>query len=288
MKAKDNVKQIDTLVEDIYSLLDTGTKSPNKEALFGMASDMMEAVKKQLWFSTSDRKPTLRMSNIGKPCVRSLWYDINGDEEAEGFSPQTRIKFLMGDLVEALILYLAKEAGHDVTDQQKQIEIAGIKGHIDSRIDGKLVDVKSTSAYGMRKFKNGTLPDDDPFGYIDQISGYSNALGEDSGTFLAFDKSSGELATYTHNELSNTEDRITYLKEEMAKAEAPARPFKPSYDKTHKRDKLGVNCSYCSHKTTCWSDIGLDRKFRSGRPVFLLKHGNGPVPKKARVNAQSF
>lgn len=285
MKAKS--KKIDTLVEDIYSLLDTGTKSPNKEALFGMASDMMESVKKQLWFSTSDRKPTLRMSNIGKPCVRSLWYDINGDEQAEDFSPQTRIKFLMGDLVEALLLYLAKEAGHDVTDQQKQIEIDGIKGHIDSRIDGKLVDVKSTSSYGMRKFKEGTLPDDDPFGYIDQISGYGNALGEDSGTFLAFDKSSGELATYTHTELSNTKDRIAYVKEAVAQDEAPARPFDTVYDKSYRRDKLGINCSYCAHKMTCWADKGLDLKFRGNRPLFFIKRD--PKEKgKRRSHAETF
>ena len=282
MKAND--KQIDTLVEDIYSLLDNGTKNPDRGSLYGMAAAMMEAVRRQLWSPTSERKPTLRMSNIGKPCTRSLWYDMNGDEQAENFSPQTRLKFLMGDLVEALILFLAKEAGHDVTDQQKEVQIDGIKGHLDAVIDGQLVDVKSTSSYGMRKFKDGTLPSDDPFGYIDQMSGYGNALGKDSGTFLAFDKSSGELTTYTQTELSDTSQRIGLVQQAMERVDPPDRPFEPVLDKSARRKKLGVNCSYCSHKTTCWADVGLDLKFRSGRPVFFLAKSKS----ESQNNAETF
>ena len=56
------MKKIDTLVEDIYDLLSNGTASPNQEYLFGMASSMMEGVRRQLWSSTSGRKPALRMS----------------------------------------------------------------------------------------------------------------------------------------------------------------------------------------------------------------------------------
>ena len=283
---KANEKQIDTLVEDIYSLLDNGTKNPDRGSLYEMAAAMMDAVRRQLWSPTSERKPALRMSNIGKPCVRSLWYDMNGDEQSENFSPQTRLKFVMGDLVEALILYLAKEAGHEVTDQQKEVQIDGIKGHLDAVIDGQLVDVKSTSSYGMRKFKDGTLPDDDPFGYIDQMSGYGNALGKDSGTFLAFDKSSGELTTYTHTELSDTSHRIDFVKQEMERVDPPDRPFKSVLDKSSRRQKLGVNCSYCSHKTTCWADVGLDLKFRSGRPVFFLAKSKSKS--ESQNNAETF
>jgi hypothetical protein len=263
--------KIDTLVDDIYELLDKGTTQPSQENLFAMASNIMDSVRKQLWSATSDRKRTLRMSNIGKPCSRSLWYDMNGDENEEGFSPQTRIKFLMGDIVEAVILFLAKEAGHDVTDQQKKITIDDIDGHIDAVIDGELVDVKSTSSYGMRKFRDGTLPNDDPFGYISQISGYANALGKSSGTFLAFDKSGGDLATYTHDDLEDTSEKISEIKKAIAMKEPPARAFAPVTERSTNKAKLGINCSYCSHKTTCWEDPGLDLKFKSGRPVFYVK-----------------
>jgi len=264
-------KTIDTLVDDIYELISKGTKKPNSEFLFGMAASIMDAVRKQLWVSSAERKPALRMSNIGKPCSRSLWFEIKSDAEPEPLLPQTKLKFMMGDIVEALVLYLAKEAGHTVSDQQKEIEIDGIKGHLDAVIDGELVDVKSASSFGMKKFKDGSLAEDDPFGYVSQISGYANALGKKSGTFLAFDKSSGELCTYTHNDIENTSDRIANLKDVMSKDQPPDRPFESVPDRQSGRRKLGINCSYCSFKETCWSDKGLDLKFKSGRPVFFVK-----------------
>ena len=64
-------KTIDTLVEDIYNLVDTGKKNPDQEALFALGSSIMEAVRRQLWMATSDSPGRLRMSNIGKPCSRS-------------------------------------------------------------------------------------------------------------------------------------------------------------------------------------------------------------------------
>ena len=262
-------KTIDTLVADIYNLVNTGKKKPDQEALFALGSTVMDAVRRQLWMATSDMPGRLRMSNIGKPCSRSLWYDINGDDKVESLSPETRLKFMIGDIVEALVVYLAKEAGHSVTDQQAEIEMEGIKGHIDCVIDDELVDIKSASSFAMKKFKNGTLPNDDPFGYISQISGYGNALGKKRGTFLAFDKSSGELATYTHSQLENTEIKIKEVKAAVALPEPPDRCFETVKDRQTSRQKLGVNCSYCSHKHTCWAGE-LDLKFRSGRPVFFV------------------
>ena len=272
-------KTIDTLVDDIYELVNTGKKKPDQEALFALGSTVMDAVKRQLWMATSDMPGRLRMSNIGKPCSRSLWYDINGDDEAESLSPQTRLKFMIGDIVEALVVYLAKEAGHSVTEQQAEIEMEGIKGHIDCVIDDELVDIKSASSFAMKKFKNGTLPDDDPFGYISQISGYGNALGKKRGTFLAFDKSSGELATYTHSQLENTEIKIKEIKAAVELPEPPDRCFETVKDRQTGRQKLGVNCSYCAHKHTCWAGE-LDLKFRSGRPVVFVGEGE--------ENAHSF
>jgi|TARA_R110000772_G_scaffold5088_4_gene18135 hypothetical protein len=261
-------KTIDTLVEDIYQLVTEGKKKPNQEALFAMGSAVMEAVRRQLWMATSDMPPKLRMSNIGKACSRQLWYDINGDEKAEKFTPETKLKFMVGDIVEALLIYLSKEAGHAVTEQQASVELDGIVGHIDCVIDDELVDIKSASSFAMKKFKNGTLPNDDPFGYISQISGYGNAMGKKRGTFLAFDKSSGEMATYTHPELEDSSLKIKQIKAAVSSKAPPDRCFDLVVDRQTSREKLGINCSYCSHKQTCWEE--LDIKFRSGRPVFFV------------------
>ena len=61
------------------------------------------------------------------------------------------IAFLFGDIVEEVVLFLARAAGHEVTDEQKEIEINGVRGHIDGRVDGLPVDVKSASSYSYRK-----------------------------------------------------------------------------------------------------------------------------------------
>lgn len=264
------MKQINSLVSDVYTLLGEGKKNPSQEYLFGMGNSIVEAVRRQLWMSTSARKASLRMSNLGKPCTRALWYDIKGTHDPEPLSPQTKLKFMIGDVVEAVILYLVKEAGHSVEDQQKEVQIEGIRGHIDARIDGVLTDVKSSSSYGMKKFKNGTLPKDDPFGYISQISGYANALGDDKGMFLAFDKSSGELATYTHHDLEDTSERIQAVRTALDEEFPPDRPFKSVLDRPSKRQKLAINCSYCAHKKECWHDEDVNLEFKSGRPVWFL------------------
>jgi hypothetical protein len=39
-------------------------------------------------------------------------------------------------------------------------------------IDGVTVDVKSASKYGFEKFLKHNLREDDPFGYISQLSSY--------------------------------------------------------------------------------------------------------------------
>ena len=61
---------------------------------------------------------------------------------------------MFGDILEELLLFLAKEAGHTVTGQQDTLSISGVNGHRDAIIDGRLVDVKSASSYSFRKFKN--------------------------------------------------------------------------------------------------------------------------------------
>ena len=82
------------------------------------------------------------MSSIGKP-TRQLWYDkLIHNSEARPLAPSTRIKFLYGHILEDLLILLSRVAGHTVTEEQKEVEVEGIKGHQDCKIDGVLVDCK--------------------------------------------------------------------------------------------------------------------------------------------------
>lgn len=221
------------------------------------------------------RVPTLRMSNLGRP-DRQLWYEFHPDEDEpkEELEAHTLLKFLIGDIYEATLLFLAKAAGHDVSQEQAEVEVDGIKGHIDAVIDGHVVDVKSASTFAFKKFKEGKLAEDDPFGYIDQISGYSEALGLPAA-FLAGDKQNGHITLLqVETEGLKIRDRIEHIKEVVVSDEEPERCYEAVPEGTSGNLALSVGCSYCPHKFRCWSDsnngVGVRTFLYSGGPKHLV------------------
>lgn len=252
-------KKIDTLIEDIYDLLEQGTNVnsiKHRDAIQNFGRVVASAASSALSEGRRERSKNLRMSQIGKP-NRQLWYDIRTTEETqETLSGSTRLKFLYGEILEALLVLLTEVSGHEVTEQQKTVEVEGIKGHKDCRIDGTLVDIKSASSYAFKKFKEGTLALNDPFGYIAQISGYAEAEGDKTAAFFAVDKSSGELALMTVDQMNmiNASDRINYLKGVLKQATPPERCYEAEPDGKSGNMKLAVGCIYCPHKFECWKD----------------------------------
>lgn len=227
------------------------------------------------------RKFTLRMSNIGKG-TRQLWYQKRYPPETK-LQGHTLLKFIIGDITEVLLLFLARLGGHSVSHLQAEVEIGGIKGHIDAEIDGVTVDVKSASSHSFKKFKDGTLAENDPFGYIEQIAGYSKARGTD-GAFLALDKQNGHVAylPFSKEELDvfKVEDRIEYLKVAIESDVEPERCYPDEKMGESGNRKLGVNCSYCDFKKRCWANanggLGLRTFLYSTGPVFLTEVKSEP------------
>lgn len=221
------------------------------------------------------------MSNIGKG-ARQLWYTKRYEPETR-FEGHTILKFIIGDITEHLLVLLAKLAGHSVTSLQDEVVLKGIKGHIDADIDGVTVDVKSASTHAFRKFSDGTLAENDAFGYIEQLAGYAKARGT-SGAFLAMDKTTGELAylPYSREELDafDVESRIDYIKEAVDSEVEPERCYPDEKMGESGNRKLGVNCSYCDFKNRCWADsnngIGLRTFLYSSGPVFLTQVKSEP------------
>lgn len=238
---------------------------------------------------TENKEPrpfTLRMSNIGKG-ARQLWYDKRFGRD-EQFPPSTIFKFIYGDIIEHLLLFLARLAGHSVTHLQDEVTLDGIKGHIDAEIDGVTVDVKSASTHSFRKFADGSLAENDPFGYIEQIAGYSTARDTD-GAFLAADKQNGHIAylPFSREDLNkfNVKDRIAYIKKAVDSDVEPERCYPDEEDGQSGNRKLGVNCSYCSHKDRCWVDsnngLGLRTFLYASGPKFLTKVMREPNVREA-------
>lgn len=263
------------MIEDIEDVLVNGAEiSDEQYAEFGRR--VADALRHSL--DRTPREGTLRMSNIGKPCLRQLWYEVNSKEEQEEMRGPTYMKFLIGHLIEEVALFLAEVSGHKVEGRQDEAEIEGILGHRDAVIDGTLVDVKSASTYSFQKFESGRLEEDDAFGYVDQIQSYLHHAQEDPivtdkdrAAFFVIDKTLGNMCLDFHKrrEFPPIPEIFKYRKKIVEQDEPPARTFDPIPEGKSGNMKLGINCSYCPFKKTCWPEA---RTFLySNRPVTLVK-----------------
>lgn len=281
-------KSINTLVDDIYDLLKNGKESLSEENLNELSTSLVELLKRRLLsIEESHSKPTLRMSNIGKP-LRQLYYELKTQPTKEELAPNTLFKFIFGDVIELLFLFLAKESGHSVTDQQKEVNLNGVKGHIDAIIDDYLTDVKSTSKFAFKKFEDHTLQAQDSFGYMKQLSGYAESdelKGKIKGAgFAAVSKELGSM-TYMPVDLQELEMeapsiKIDLIREALEKDTPPPRCYEPEEMGKSGNMKLGINCSYCPFKEHCWSDTnngqGLRTFMYSTGPVFFTRIAKEP------------
>ena len=255
------MKKIETLIEDIQDVLVNGASDIPKDALAAFGESMVNLMTYRL--TKEDQVPRLRMSNIGSPCERKLWLEINQPQDREDFTPETYLKFLYGDLLEELLLFLAQVAGHKVEGRQSEQDIEGIKGHRDAVIDGVLVDVKSASNYAFKKFKEGTLDKDDPFGYRTQLQSYLFASQDDPvvtdksrAAFFVIDKTSGHLCLNFH--AKKEFDFPTNYKQRIAAINSPTVPprsFAPVEDGKSGNMKLDTFCSYCPVKSACYPNL---------------------------------
>lgn len=270
------MKDLKDLPKDIYSLFnDEEHHEPSEENLQALGQNIQSLVRTRL--AQRDERSPLRFSNLGKP-DRQIWFQANRPELAEKMSAKTFFKFLYGDVIEQLLLFLAKEAGHTVEHEQAEVEVDGIKGHIDARIDGIVVDVKSASPYSYKKFFDGTLFENDPFGYIGQLSSYGTTVEPGKpAAFLVADKVHGDIGLSEVSEevvaKYNVPERIDHLKRVIESPELPPRCYEDIPEGKSGNRKLGVNCSYCPFKKECWKDANNGRGLRTflyyKGPVFL-------------------
>ena len=268
-------KQIETLVDDIYGLF--GSEKEFDSYLsdrFGLM--LAQTVQSRIGAKNKEGKGTLRMSNMGTPCLRKLWYHVNIDiEHAEPLPPYGRVKFLYGDILEELLLYLATEAGHSVEGMQDELEIDGIKGHRDAVIDGVVVDIKSASTRSFQKFKNHLTKEEDAFGYIPQLMQYLWASQDDPlvtdknrAAFLAIDKTLGHICVDIHeSDGVNYDNYVNFTRDAINSPNIPSRAFSDEPDGMSGNMKLCTQCSYCEWKKKCWP--GVRTYLYSGGPRYL-------------------
>tara|TARA_B100000519_G_scaffold180892_1_gene172822 strand:- start:1816 stop:2661 length:846 start_codon:yes stop_codon:yes gene_type:complete len=260
------------IIKDIYSKLDKlndGDIDLSEETIEKTGEAIKEVIKQ--WSSPQpSTKFTVRMSNIGKP-LRQLWFDSKESGTASRIPPQTFIKFLYGHLLEEIVLMFVRMTDRKVSDEQKEVSLDGVKGHIDCKIDGEVVDIKTASNFGFKKFADNSLHEKDSFGYLMQLAAYETAEDSSKGGFIAINKETGELTSYEPGELvkPNARYKIEQIKQVLQQDNPPDICYPPVPEGKSGNMKLDTNCVYCPHKYTCWQDSN------GGVGLRVFKYANG-------------
>ena len=267
------MKKLETVVEDIYEVLSCLCDQEDLNIPEEDIEDFGERMKNVIrhWSKPHEESRGLRMSNVGRP-LRRLWYDLKKDRPLYNRAdPHTFIKFLYGHMLEEVVLLLVKLSGHEVKDEQKEIEVDGVIGHIDCKIDGEVVDIKTASNFAFKKFKDGTLHTSDPFGYMAQLSGYEEPEGTSDGGFVALNKESGELALYQPGPFVkvNVRNKIKAVRDAADLDIPPERCYTTIPEGAKGNQRLPRECGYCPHKVECYADAN------NGRGLRIFKYAAG-------------
>lgn len=260
-------KSIYTLVSDIYTLMENRNtpKTVDVDAEIERFGEAMKNLMKKEFKPQGQRDSRrLRLSAIGKK-DKQQWFSFR-KYQGEKLQPHTYIKFMYGHMTEELILFLTRMAGHTVEDEQKLCEVEGVKGSMDARIDGRLIDVKSASTYAFKKFKDGTLAYDDPFGYVAQLKAYAYSEGDTKYGWVAIDKQNGHLTYLEYDEKDeqapihslikyDIAERVRNVKKMVELPEPPSLCYETVDDGKSGNKKLATGCSYCSYKHHCYPNL---------------------------------
>ena len=274
-------KTIHTLIPDIQETL-KGKGWFNKELEQSFTAEISSRLTSQYSPMSPERKPALRLSQMGPKCPCALWHSIHKPELAEPLPPWAEFKYSFGHIIEGLAIGLAKASGHTVLGEQDELSVDDVVGNRDCVIDGYIVDVKSTSSRSFIKFKDGSLAQSDSFGYLDQLDGYLLASANDPivkykdvGYLLAIDKQLGHMCLYEHR-LRRTLDgrckineRIANYKRIVEQLSPPACNCETVADGKSGNIKLGLIASYNPYKYCCFPNLRTFL-YASG-PVYLTK-----------------
>lgn len=269
------MKNIHTLIKDIYGIVGSEDGWFNST----VAEEFSRELGLKLVESIGPREqvPRLRLSAMGPRCPCALWHSIHTPELSEALPPQARIKYTYGHILEALVIAMAKAAGHEVTGEQDELVVDGVKGHRDCVIDGCLVDVKSAASFSFQKFKDGSIRGNDTFGYLDQLDGYlvGSAADDlvrvkDRAYLLAIDKQLGHLCLYEHRlREESIRERIKSYKQIVSLGEPPRCECNVVADGKSGNLKLDTKASYNMFKHCCHPNL---RTFiYASGPVYLTK-----------------
>jgi hypothetical protein len=260
-------------IREFLDRANAGKASLSDEIIEQFAEDCKQAIQRQF---SKKREYSVRMSGLGRPiCQQKMERD--GYEEEKSYNDVLR--FLFGDVVEAITMAVMRGAGVDIADTQTKVTTnigdSEIAGTLDVAITDehglpKVWDIKSASDYSFtNKFSKGyrAIEADDVFGYIMQGHLYAEGYQAPFGGWIAVNKSSGEIAIveadYTEEE---HEAELKRAKDILKKLDGPIHK-RPPYDSIEEKDTrnrlMPKPCTFCGFKKHCWKNAEFHPKVTS-------------------------
>jgi hypothetical protein len=258
LKIMDFMKTVSSTVVDIE-------KFPLKPS----AGDV-EYFLRKIYEDDPARPFNIRMSNIGRPLCQLQMEQRNAPKIEDDWN--LPLKFMYGAIIEGLTMSILRHSGVKIDAEQKPVllYILGwdleIKGTLDVIIDNKVYDIKSASSYSFKeKFSSyESLKEQDTFGYIPQLFGYSKAADKEPGGFIVVDKSSGDIKIVeVSSNWEEEQEASLKLIEDNVNILLSGAEFKRCFtDKDEKFKKkltgnkvLASPCTYCKFRYECWPGL---------------------------------
>ena len=252
-----------------------------------IADKFAEACKVAILRQFNDRRSyKVRLSGIGKPLCQQKAEERGTPEDREYNLP---MKFLFGDVVEAIGMAVMEAAGVNITGEQEAVSLTRegieIPGTLDVTIDegtDEVWDIKSASPFAFdKKFSEWSgfeaMREEDVFGYIPQGYAYAEAKGKPFGGWIAINKVDGRWSVaqtpnddeeYRVEALETIDTNLKALK--TKKKYLRMFPEEPEhYLKTQEGDGPTGNmlmprtCTFCGFKSGCWPKAEFHEKVAS-------------------------
>lgn len=225
------------------------------------------------------------LSQIGKPFCQLHANKLDWSQTPK--DANFKIKMTYGDMTEVIAVAILQAAGVNIFALNQRTclptDEGDLYGEFDLIIqddDGNLTmwDIKSASRYAFEnKFKSyEAMKEDDSFGYVSQLFGYTRAErmkyhGIEAGGWIAISKETGEMKVCP----VNPEDEDIYYdnivstikKYKDASADNFERSFSDVEETWYKKPtgnrKLASACTFCDYRYSCWPNLEYRKKAKS-------------------------
>ena len=272
-------------LEDTIKLYLGGKPKIPEDIIFRASQMFNSKLSKFNWDGRKRGEGPPSLSQVGKPFCQLHAEKLGWEKVAE--SDSFKVKMLYGDMTEVIAVAMLLSAGVEITDLNRRVRMPikdglELSGELDLVIkDGNnysVWDIKTASRFSFeKKFASyKALQENDDFGYLPQLFGYTAAMEEEypgvkAGGWIAISKESGELKIVE----ADTNDHDLYvdkIKSTVAKLEkADETNFKRSfedieetfYKKPTGNRKLAMNCTYCGFRFKCWPGLRFERNPKS-------------------------